>query len=52
MKEINPSIKRCLQNGKKLIAIKVYYARHPEIGLKEAMEAIGVMEAKMKNKRI
>ena len=50
IKEIRPSIKKCLQNGEKVTAIKLYYIRHPGIGLKEAKEAVDIMEAKMKSK--
>lgn len=48
VKEINPSIKVCLQNGEKVAAVKLYYYRHPGIGLKEAKNAIDEMESKMK----
>lgn len=50
VREINPSIKKCLQNGEKVTAVKLYYTRHPGIGLKEAKEAVDIMEAKMKSK--
>ena len=50
IKEIRPSIKKCLQNGEKVTAIKLYYIRHPGIGLKEVKEAVDIMEAKMKSK--
>lgn len=50
VKEIRPSIKRCLQNGDKVTAIKLYYNRHPGIGLKEAKEAVDIMEVKMKSR--
>ena len=48
VKEINPSIKVCLQNGDKITAVKLYYYRHPGIGLKDAKNIIDDMEAKMK----
>ena len=48
VKEINPSIKVCLQNGDRVTAIKLYYYRHPGIGLKDAQNAINDMEAKMR----
>ena len=48
VKEIKPSIRKCLQNGEKVTAIKLYYTRHPGIGLKEAKETVEIMEAKMK----
>ena len=48
VKEINPSIKVCLYNGDQITAIKLYYYRHPGIGLKDAKNAIEDMEAKMK----
>lgn len=48
VKEINPSIKVCLQNGEKVLAIKLYYNRHPGISLLEAKTAIDKMEEKMK----
>lgn len=47
VKEINPSIKVCLQNGDKITAIKLYYYRHPGIGFGDAKNAIEDMEAKM-----
>lgn len=50
VREIKPSIKKCLQNGEKVTAVKLYYIRHPGIGLKEAKEAVDIMEAKMKSK--
>ena len=48
VKEINPSIKVCLQNGDKITAVKLYYYRHPGIALKDAKNIIDDMEAKMK----
>ena len=51
IKEINPSIKVCLQNGDRITAIKLYYIRHPGIRLKEAKDAIDMIEAKMKVRR-
>ena len=48
VKEINPSIKVCLQNGDKITAVKLYYYRHPGIGLKDAKNIIDDMESKMK----
>ena len=48
VKEINPSIKVCLQNGDKITAVKLYYYRHPGIALKAAKNVIDDMEAKMK----
>ena len=48
IKEINPSIKVCLQNGDKITAVKLYYYRHPGIALKDAKNVIDEMEAKMK----
>ena len=48
IKEINPSIKVCLQNGDRITAIKLYYFRHPGIALKDARNAINEMEDKMK----
>ena len=48
VKEINPSIKVCLQNGDKITAVKLYYYRHPGITLKDAKNVIDNMEAKMK----
>ncbi len=51
IKEINPSIKVCLENGDRITAIKLYYIRHPGIGLKEAKDAIDMIEAKMKVRR-
>ena len=48
VKEINPSIKVCLQNGDKITAVKLYYYRHPGITLKDAKNVIDDMEAKMK----
>ena len=48
VKEINPSIKVCLQNGDKFTALKLYYLRHPGIALKDAKNVIDDMEAKMK----
>lgn len=47
IKEINPSIKVCLQNGDRITAIKLYYLRHPGIALKDARNAIDEMEEKM-----
>ena len=49
IKEINPSIKRCLQNGEKILAVKLYYHRHPGITLNESKEIIDKMIADMKN---
>ena len=51
IKEIKPSIKRCLRDGNKVTAVKLYYTRHPGIGLKEAKEAVDIMEAKMKKQK-
>lgn len=48
VKEINPSIKVCLQNGEKMTAVKLYYYRHPEITLKDAKNVIDDMESKMR----
>ena len=48
VKEINPSIKVCLQNGDKITAVKLYYYRHPGITLKDAKNVHDKMEAKMK----
>ena len=48
VKEINPSIKVCLQNGDKITAVKLYYYRHPGITLKDAKNVIDDMESKMK----
>ena len=48
VKEINPSIKVCLQNSDKITAIKLYYYRHPGITLKAAKNIIDDMEAKMR----
>lgn len=48
IKEINPSIKVCLQNNDRITAIKLYYLRHPGIALKDARNAIDEMEEKMK----
>ena len=47
VKEINPSIKICLQNGDRSTAIKLYYLRHPGITLKDAQKIINEMEDKM-----
>jgi hypothetical protein len=51
IKEINPSIKVCLRNGDRVTAIKLYYLRHPGIALKDARNAIDMIEAKMKVRR-
>lgn len=48
IKEINPSIKVCLRNGDRITAIKLYYLRHHGIALKDAKDAIDMIEAKMK----
>lgn len=48
IKEINPSINVCLRNGDRVTAIKLYYLRHPGIGLKDARNAIDEMEERMK----
>ena len=48
IKEINPSIKVCLQNGDRSAAIKLYYRRHPGITIKDAQKVINEMEEKMK----
>lgn len=48
IKEINPSIKVCLQNGDRSPAIKLYYLRHHGIALEDARDAIDEMEEKMK----
>lgn len=48
IKEINPSIRVCLQNNDRITAIKLYYLRHPGIALKDARNAINEMEDKMK----
>ena len=50
-KEVNPSIKMCLRNHEKVRAIMIYRDRHPGIGLKEAKDAIDMIEAKMKARR-
>ena len=50
-KEVNPSIKMCLRNHEKVKAIMIYRDRHPGIGLKEAKDAIDMIEAKMKVRR-
>lgn len=47
VKEINPSIKVCLQNGDRSTAIKLYYYRHSGITLKDAQKVINEMEEKM-----
>ena len=47
IKEINPSIKVCLRNGDRVTAIKLYYLRHPGIGLKEAKDAVDLIETKL-----
>lgn len=52
VKEINPSIKVCLQNGDRSTAIKLYYRRHPEITIKDAQKVINEMEEKMNLKHI
>ena len=51
VKEINPSIKVCLRNGDRVTAIRLYYLRHPGIALKDARNAIDMIEAKMKVRR-
>ena len=51
IKEINPSIKVCLRNGDRVTAIRLYYLRHPGIALKDAKNAIDIIEAKMKVRR-
>ena len=48
VKEINPSIKVCLQNGDKITAVKLYYYRHPGITLKDAKNVIDDVEEKMR----
>ena len=48
LKEVNPSIKVCLRNHEKVKAIRIYYDRHPEIGLVKAKEAVELIEAKMR----
>ena len=48
VKEINPSIKVCLQNGDKITAVKLYYYRHHGITLKDAKNVIDEMDEKMK----
>lgn len=48
IKEINPSIKVCLQNDDRSTAIKLYYLRHHGIALEDARDAIDEMEEKMK----
>ena len=48
IKEINPSIKVCLQNGDKITAVKLYYYRHHGIALKDAKNIIDDMEAKIR----
>lgn len=52
IKEINPSIKVCLQNGDRINAIKLYYLRHQGITLKDAKNAIDEMEEKMKEAKM
>lgn len=47
VKEINPSIKVCLQNGDRSTAIKLYYRRHHGITIKDAQKVINEMEEKM-----
>ena len=46
----NPSIRVCLENGEKVKAIRLYYDRHPEVGLVGAKDAINKMEAKLHKK--
>ena len=47
-KEVNPSIRVCLKNGEKIMAIKIYRDRHPCIGLVEVKHIIDDMEEKRK----
>ena len=41
----------CLRNHEKVKAVMIYRDRHPGIGLKEAKDAIDMIEAKMKVRR-
>ena len=50
-KEVNPSIKMCLRNHENVKAIIIYRDRHPDIGLKEAKDAVDMIEAKMKARK-
>lgn len=48
----NPSIKMCLRNHERVKAVMIYRDRHPGIGLKEAKDAVEMIEAKMKVRKI
>lgn len=43
----NPSVKRLIENGHKIKAIKIYYEKHPEIRFKEAKEIADSIEENM-----
>ncbi len=42
----NPSIKQLLEHGNRIMAIRVYYDRHKELGLEAAKKAVEEMEQK------
>lgn len=43
----NPSVKYLVKHGFKVQAVKIYYDRHPELGLKGSKEIIDKMEEEM-----
>lgn len=45
----HPSIRFLLKHGQKVKAVKVYYSRHPELGLKGSKEVIDKMVEEIKN---
>lgn len=44
----NPSVKYLVKHGFKIQAVKIYYDRHPELGLKGSKEVIDKIEEEIK----
>ena len=45
----HPSVKWLLEHGQKAMAVKIYYRRHPELGLMGSKEIIDKMAEEIKN---
>lgn len=43
----NPSVKKLIENGHKIKAVKIYYEKHPEISFKESKEIVDSIEENM-----
>lgn len=44
----NPSVKYCLKNGNKVMAIRLYYEKHKDLGLVKCRDIVNEMEEKLK----